>query len=99
MGTNTEPLWWKLTKKKWEKLLMQAHELPQTKHLLPPRYKKTKLAKKRTRNLETWVNTTKQTVHYLLNVNNQADDDPTNDTPSDSCNNTNTTHPAAHTAR
>jgi hypothetical protein len=52
-----------------------------------------KLIKKRTRKLETWVNTTKQTVHYLLNVNNQADDDPNNDTQSDSSNNTDTTHP------
>jgi hypothetical protein len=34
-----------------------------------------KLIKKRTQNLETWVNTTQQTVRYLLNVNNQADDD------------------------
>jgi hypothetical protein len=31
-----------------------------------------KLIKKRMQNLETWVNTTQQTVHYL-NVNNQAD--------------------------
>jgi hypothetical protein len=38
-----------------------------------------KLQSKRTRNLETWVNTTQQTVHYLLNVNNQADDDPANE--------------------
>jgi hypothetical protein len=53
-----------------------------------------KLNKKQTRNLETWVNTTKQTVHYLLNINNQADDDPNNDTLSDSSNNTDTTHPA-----
>jgi hypothetical protein len=85
--------------KKQEKLLMQAQELLQTKHLLPPQYKKmfvsyAKLNKKRTRNLKTWVSTTKQTVHYLLHVNNQADDDPKNDTQSDSSNNTDTTHPA-----
>jgi hypothetical protein len=30
----------------------------------------------------------------LLNVNNQADDDPNNDTQLDSSNNTDTTHPA-----
>jgi hypothetical protein len=83
--------------KKREKLLMQAQELLQTKHLLPPRYKKmfpyyAKLHKKRTRNIETWVNTTKQTVHYLLNVNNQADDDPNNDTQSDASDDTDTTH-------
>jgi hypothetical protein len=53
----------------------------------------TKLTKKCTNNLETWVNTTKQTVHYLLNVNNQADNDPINDTQSDSSN-TDTDHPA-----
>jgi hypothetical protein len=53
-----------------------------------------KLNKKQTRNVETWVNTTKQTVHYLLNVNNQADDDPNNDTQSDASINTDTTHPA-----
>jgi hypothetical protein len=84
--------------KKREKLLAQAQELIQTKHQLPPRYKKmfpsyAKLIKKRTRNLETWVNTTKQTVHYLLNVNNQADDDPNNDTQSESSHNTDTTRP------
>jgi hypothetical protein len=39
-----------------------------------------KLTKKRTKNLKTWVNTTQQTVHYLLNVRKQADDDPNNDT-------------------
>jgi hypothetical protein len=84
--------------KKQEKLLLQAQELLQTKHLLPPCYKKmflsyTKLTKKRTNNLETWVNTTKQMVHYLLNVNNQADDDPINNTQSDSSN-TDTDHAA-----
>jgi hypothetical protein len=42
-----------------------------------------KLIKKRTQNLETWVNTTQQTVHYLLNVNNQADNDPNNTTQPD----------------
>jgi hypothetical protein len=84
--------------KKREKLLLQAQELLQTKHLLPPRYNKmfpsyTKLAKKRTNNLETWVNTTKQKVHYLININNQADDDPINNTQSDASN-TDTNHPA-----
>jgi hypothetical protein len=84
--------------KKQEKLLLQAQELLQTKHLLPPHYKKmflsyTKLAKKRTNNLKTWVNTTKQAVHYLLNVNNQADYDPINNTQSDASN-TDTNHPA-----
>jgi hypothetical protein len=53
-----------------------------------------KLNNKRTNNLETWVNTTKQTVHYLLNVNNQADDDPNNEELDSSSNNTDTTHPA-----
>jgi hypothetical protein len=63
-------------------LLAIARDLIQTKHQLPPRYKKmfpaySKLIKKCTQNLETWVNTTQQTVHYLLNVNNQADNDNT----------------------
>jgi hypothetical protein len=84
--------------KKREKLLLQAQELLQTKHLLPPHYNKmfpsyTKLAKECTNNLETWVNTTKQTVHYLLNVNNQADNDPINNTQSDASN-IDTNHPA-----
>jgi hypothetical protein len=83
---------------KQEKLLLQAQELLQTKHLLPPCYRKvflsyTKLTKKRTNNLETWVNTTKQTVHYLLNVNNQADNDPINNTQS-GASSTDTDHPA-----
>jgi hypothetical protein len=93
--------------KKREKLLTQAQELLQTKHLLLSRYKKmfqsyAKLNNKRTNNLETWVNTTKQTVHYLLNVNNQADDDPNNEQSDLSSNDTDTTHRptrSAHTAR
>jgi hypothetical protein len=67
---------------KREQLLATACELLQTQQDLPPRYQKmlpaySKLTKKRTKNLETWVNMTQQTVHYLLNVRNQADDDPT----------------------
>jgi hypothetical protein len=70
---------------KREQLLATARELLQTRQDLPPRYRKmlpaySKLTKKRTKNLETWVNTTQQTVHYLLNVRNQADDDPNDDT-------------------
>jgi hypothetical protein len=38
-----------------------------------------RLTKKHTQNLETWVNTTQQTVHYLLN----ADDNPNNNTQLD----------------
>jgi hypothetical protein len=84
--------------RKREKLLLQAQELLKAKHLLPPRYNKmflsyTELAKKRTNNLETWVNTTEQTIHYLLNINNHADDYPTNNTQSDTSN-TDNDHPA-----
>jgi hypothetical protein len=95
-GTNTEQPK-ETNAKKQEKLLLQAQELLKAKHLLPPCYNKmflsyTKLAKKRTNNLETWVNTTKQTVHYLLNVNNQADNNPTNNAQSDTSN-TDNDHP------
>jgi hypothetical protein len=59
---------------KQEQLLATTRKLLQTQHDLPPRYRKmllaySKLTKKRTKNLET-----------LLNVRNQADDDPNNDT-------------------
>jgi hypothetical protein len=69
--------------KKREHLLTIARDLIQTQYPLPPRHRKmfpaySKRIKKRTQNLETWVNTTQQTVHYLLNVNNQAGDDPDN---------------------
>jgi hypothetical protein len=47
-----------------------------------------KQIKKHTQNLETWVNTTHQTVHYLLTVNNQVDDNPDNATQLDSPNQT-----------
>jgi hypothetical protein len=56
--------------KKQEKLLMQAQELLQTKHQLPPRYKKmfpsyAKLNKNQTRNLETWsIPQNKQSTIY-----------------------------------
>jgi hypothetical protein len=35
-----------------------------------------RIQSKRTNNLENWIKTTAQSVHYLLNVNKQADDDP-----------------------
>jgi hypothetical protein len=85
--------------KKHDQLLAIARDLIETQHQLPPRYKKmfpaySKLIKKRMQNLETWVNTMQQTVHYLLNMNNQADDDPNNITQPDSPNQTGTHLPA-----
>jgi hypothetical protein len=73
---------------KREQLLATTCELLQTQHNLPPRYRKmlpaySKLTKKHTKNLKTWINTTQQTIHYLLNVRNQADDDPNDDTRPD----------------
>jgi hypothetical protein len=70
--------------KKRARLLTTAKALLLNKDKVPREYKKLfpslkKLQSKRTRNLETWVSTTKQTVHYLLNVNSQADDDPANE--------------------
>jgi hypothetical protein len=58
--------------RKREQLLAAARELVETQHKLPPRYRTifpaySKLTKKRTKNLETWVNTT----HYLLKVKNK----------------------------
>jgi hypothetical protein len=65
---------------KQEQLPATACELLQTQHKLPPRYRKmlpaySKLTKKCTKNLKTWVNMTQQTVQYLLNVS-----DPNNNT-------------------
>jgi hypothetical protein len=76
-------------------LLAIARDLIQTQHQLPPRYKNmfpaySKLIKKRMQNLETWFNTTQQTVHYLLNVNNQVDNNPNNTTQLDLPNQTGT---------
>jgi hypothetical protein len=70
--------------KKRARLLTTASELLHNKDKVPQRYKKlfpsiTKLQSKRTRNLETWVNTTQQSIHYLLNVNSQADDNRANE--------------------
>jgi hypothetical protein len=83
---------------KQEQLLATACKLLQSQYELPPRYRKmlpaySKLTKKRTKNLETWVNTTKQTVHYLLNVRNQADDNPNDNTQLDTINQTSTSQP------
>jgi hypothetical protein len=52
-----------------------------------------KLNKKHTKNLETWVNMAQQNVHYLLNVKNQADDDPSNDIQPNAINQAGTTQP------
>jgi hypothetical protein len=81
------------------RLLTAAAVLLQNQHKLPPKYKKLfpnllKLQPKHTWNLETWVNTTQQTVYYLLNVNNQADDDPADDTHLEASIPTDTPHPA-----
>jgi hypothetical protein len=82
--------------KKREHLLAIARELLFMQTNLPPRYKKmfppyAKITKKRTRNLETWVNTTQDTVHYLLNVKNLPDDDPNNNPQPETPNHLNTT--------
>jgi hypothetical protein len=66
---------------KRKQLLATTKELLQAQDKLPSRYRKlfpaySKLTKKQTKNLETWINMTQQTVHYLLNVRNQVDDDP-----------------------
>jgi hypothetical protein len=53
-----------------------------------------KLTKKRTKHLETWVNTTQQSVHYLMNVKNQTDDDPNANSQLDTINQPGTTQPA-----
>jgi hypothetical protein len=68
--------------KKRERLLQKAHELYLLKREIDPKYRNKifpswrRIKSKRTNNLETWITTTAQSVHYLLNVNNQADDDP-----------------------
>jgi hypothetical protein len=68
--------------KKRERLLQKAHELVSLKNELDPQYRTKifpsweRIKLKRTNNLEQWIETTAQSVHYLLNVNNQADDDP-----------------------
>jgi hypothetical protein len=66
---------------KHEQLLAIANKLLKAQHTLPARLRKmfpaySKLTKKHTKNLETWVKMTQQTVHYLLNEKNQANDDP-----------------------
>jgi hypothetical protein len=82
--------------KKREHLLAIARELLDMQTDLPPRYKKmfppyAKIIKKHTKNLETWVNTTRDTVHYLLNVKNLPDDDPNNNPQHETTNHLNTT--------
>jgi hypothetical protein len=68
--------------KKRERLLQKAHELYLLKREIDPKYRNKifpswqRIKSKRTNNLETWIATTAHSVHYLLNVNNQADDDP-----------------------
>jgi hypothetical protein len=74
---------------KRDNLLKQAHELfllksqvePKYCHKIYPTWKRIKT--KCTSNLKVWISTTRQTVHYLLDVNKQADDDPSiaNETP------------------
>jgi hypothetical protein len=66
---------------KRDRLLQKAHELFLLKREIDPKYRKIipswrRIKSKRTNNLEQWINTTTQSVHYLLNVNKQADDDP-----------------------
>jgi hypothetical protein len=63
-------------------LLKKAHELFVLKSQIDPKYRTkiypswNRIKLKRTCNLEVWIATTKQTIHYLLEVNKQADDDP-----------------------
>jgi hypothetical protein len=65
---------------------------PDTKHCSPayPNYVQTDLKPRK----KTWVNTTQQTVHYLLNVNSQADNYPANDTQLDTQTQTDIPYPA-----
>jgi hypothetical protein len=67
---------------KRDNLLKEAHEVFLLKAQIEPRYRSklfqswNRIKSKRSANLEIWIETTKQSVHYLLNVNKQADDDP-----------------------
>jgi hypothetical protein len=68
---------------KRDKLLDKAHALFILKTQIELKYRPEifpnwkRIKKKRTNNLEVWIDTTRQTLHYLLNVNKQADNDPT----------------------
>jgi hypothetical protein len=65
------------------KLLDKAHALFILKAQIEPKYQPKlfptwkRMKKKWTNNLKVWIDTTRQTLHYLLNVNKQADNDPT----------------------
>jgi hypothetical protein len=67
---------------KREGVLQQARGLFLLKSQIDPKYQSKifppwyRISSKRTNNLEHWIETTQQTVHYLLNVNKQADNDP-----------------------
>jgi hypothetical protein len=64
-----------------ERLLSEATELYNLRSEVPQQYRKmfpswNQLVKRRNGNLESWVNTTRKSIQYLLDVNSQPDDDP-----------------------
>jgi hypothetical protein len=67
---------------KRERLLQRARDLYELKTQLDPSHQSKifppwqRIEAKKTNNLEHWINTTKQTVDYLLDTNKLADDDP-----------------------